>query len=183
MDLLTFIVEMTAALAWPLSALGIAVVFRKQITILLGRMKKGKLGPAEVEFEQQVLELKNEAPPPAIAEGVEQLKLPAVLRVVAEPRAVILESWLGVEAALELLGKKTNLYKGMPAEGLVHLAHNLMMSGQLSDEEMRLYRSLRNLRNRAAHETEFTPAAESVLEYARVAGTLEQSIRRRANAA
>ena len=183
MDLLSFTVEMTKALAWPLSAFGISMVFRKQIVVLLSRLKKGKLGPAEVEFDQEVLELKNEAPPAQKDEGTEPLKLPGALRVIAEPRAVILESWLGVETALELLGKKTGLYKGTPPEGLVHLAQTLMMSNQISEEDMRLYRSLRNLRNRAAHESEFAPSVESVLEYARVAGALEQAIRKRANAA
>jgi hypothetical protein len=54
MDSLAFISEMTKSLAWPLVSVCIAFIFRRQLQALLGRIKKGKVGPAEFEFEEGV---------------------------------------------------------------------------------------------------------------------------------
>ncbi|MEG1767557.1 MAG: hypothetical protein RR311_03775 [Comamonas sp.] len=45
---------MSRALAWPLAVVALALIFRPQLRALLSRISKGRLGPAEFEFEQQL---------------------------------------------------------------------------------------------------------------------------------
>ena len=58
MDTLTFIVEVLKATTWPLASVAIALIFREQLRDLLLRLRKGKVGPAEFEFEERVASLK-----------------------------------------------------------------------------------------------------------------------------
>lgn len=182
MDTLNFIAEITKALAWPIATVAISLIFRRQLQGLLTRIKKGKVGPAEFEFEQGVRELRQELPkelplplPPAAEEA-------DALRVIAEPRTVVLEAWLKLETALEELGKKTNQYNALAAPNSAYLANNLAKAGVLEPWLLNLYRDLRRLRNQATHEREFSPSVESVRDYVQMAQELEAEIRKVSNA-
>ena len=99
MDWLTFIVEITKALAWPVVALGAAVVFRAELRGALQRLRRGKLGSAEVEFEDRVATLRGKAgePDPLAANVAATVARDAI----QDPRSVILASWLKVQAEVE----------------------------------------------------------------------------------
>jgi hypothetical protein len=161
---------------------GDIALFRRQLQGLLTRIKKGKVGPAEFEFEQGVRELRQELPKelplplPPVAEEAD------VLRIIAEPRTVVLEAWLKLETALEELGKKTNQYNALAAPDSAYLANNLAKSGVLEPWLLNLYRDLRRLRNQATHEREFSPSVESVRDYVQMAQELEAEIRKVSNA-
>jgi len=62
MDWLTFISNMTAALAWPLVIAAIAFFYRKEIRHLLAGFRRLKVGPLEAEmFELKVREIRQSA--------------------------------------------------------------------------------------------------------------------------
>ena len=106
MDILTFIAELVKATAWPLAAITIALIFRQQLRALLSRIRKGKVGPAEFEFEQEVKELTEQAPlqlPPP------QVGTPTVTLATTNPRAAILEAWLGIESSVHRLAYNSDL--------------------------------------------------------------------------
>lgn len=178
MDSLTFIAEITKALAWPLAAVLISLVFRRQLQGLLTRIKKGKVGPAEFEFEQGVRELRQELPkelpfpPPPTPQETH------ALHALAEPRAVVLEAWVKLEVALRELARKSNLANGLAAPNSAYLANHLTKAGLLEPWLLNLYRDLRRLRNQATHEPEFSPSPESVLAYVQMAQELEAEIRK-----
>lgn len=54
MDWLDFAAAMTGSLAWPLAALGIALLFRSQIRTLLGRLNEVALGDAKATFAKDL---------------------------------------------------------------------------------------------------------------------------------
>lgn len=182
MDSLTFIAEITKALAWPIVAVAISLVFRRQLQGLLARIKKGKVGPAEFEFEQGVRELRQELPKGLPLPPLPAPEEPGALKVIAEPRTVVLEAWLKLETALEELGKKTNLHNALAAPNSPYLANALTKAGILEPWLLNLYRDLRRLRNQATHEREFSPSTESVLAYVQMAQELEAEIRKVSNA-
>lgn len=82
MDLLTFIAELFKAIAWPIVTLVVALLFRQQIIALLARLRKGKLGSTEFEFEQEVKALREQVPelpkPPANTASPSFISLSAI---------------------------------------------------------------------------------------------------------
>jgi len=176
MDWLTFIAEVIKAVAWPIAAIAIALIFREQIRSLLVRMKKGKVGPAEFEFEQGVRELQAETRGSAGDEARETELEP--LKLAAEPRKAVLEAFLGVESALQALARSKGMYAELAQHELYEVARLLEQRGSLESRQVSLYRDLRHLRNQAAHELDFTPSVEAILDYAKLARRLEMSIRK-----
>ena len=154
MDKLTFIVEMTKALAWPIAATVIAVTFRAQIRELIRRIKKGKLGPAEFEFEERLRELA-EANPEVASSGTSPASIDG-MRTVAEPRAIVFENWLGIEQEIRDLAAKAGITgsERMPVGSLVS---SLESAGKIEPLASALFRDMRHLRNSAAHAFEFQP--------------------------
>jgi hypothetical protein len=52
MDTLTLLAELVKATAWPLTTAVVAILFRTELRALLGRLRKGKVGSAEFEFQE-----------------------------------------------------------------------------------------------------------------------------------
>lgn len=183
MDALTFIVEIFKAAAWPAVALAVALLFRHEIRTLLGRTRKGKVGPAEFEFEETVRAVATEAkglnlPPPGAPTTQPKLVVQS-----AEPRAAILQAWVEVEDALNHLA-----YAQAPdADALPRNSYaamrQLARSGVVGPEYIALINDLRTLRNQAVHELEFKPSTESVLGYVKLANDLIGVLQRAAEAA
>ena len=117
MDWLTFTAEIAKALAWPCAATAIALVFRSELKGLLGKVKKGKVGPAEFEFEQGIKELKAEKPKELPQLPQPSAQEPSALRAIAEPRAVVLDAWLNVEQAMNNLAQKHGVYNALMGPG------------------------------------------------------------------
>jgi uncharacterized protein YutE (UPF0331/DUF86 family) len=169
MDILTFIIELLKAVAWPITALGIAMLFRGQLISLLNRIRKGKLGPAEFEFEEAVKALKEEAAevvqaPLAIGVGTPTVKL-----VSSEPRAAILSAWLQVEAAAANLAIGRQLVDPRSARNPSAVIRAIQKAEIIQPQYISLLSELRHLRNQAVHETDFSPSTESVLSYVQLA--------------
>ena len=183
MDALSFTVEIFKAAAWPVATLVVALLFRREIRTLLGRTRKGKVGPAEFEFEESVRAVATDAkglnlPPPAAP-----LALPKVVVQSAEPRAAILQAWVEVEDALNHLAyakaPNAQALPGSTYAAIRQLAHG----GVIGPEHIALLNDLRTLRNQAVHELEFKPSAESVLAYVKLANDLIGVLQRAAEAA
>jgi hypothetical protein len=60
MDWLSFISTVASSVAWPVTALTIVLLMRKELVALLPFVRKLKAGPLEAEFEREVKELKEE---------------------------------------------------------------------------------------------------------------------------
>jgi len=105
MDALTFVAKLFKAGAWPIAVVALALLFRTKIEELLTRLTKGKLGPAEFEFEARLREIERESTdirlPPVEVKDLSALQQ----RTESSPRAAILQAWLEVEAAIDELGK------------------------------------------------------------------------------
>ena len=172
MDWPTFTVEIAKAIAWPAAAIIIALSFREQIRALLVRMKKGKIGPAEFEFEETVRELRKEIEVTPSPSGQPDTGPHRTLRAETEPRSVILESWLKVDAAAEKLARKHGAVNEQLPQEFPLMVRTLRLRGVIDWEHEKLYRQLRLLRNSAAHELDFMPSTESVLSFVSLSQSL-----------
>ena len=180
MDVLTFIAAIVKALAWPVAAIVIACLFRKQLRALIERIRKGKIGPAEFEFEQEVKGLVEQAPAPL------QLPTPTATPTVAlatnNPRAAILEAWLRVESSAHRLSYYSGVTPPSVPRNTINILRSLSSSGLLSSEDVALFNELRGLRNQAVHDTDFSPSLDSAIQYIQLADGLQDRLNRAASA-
>jgi hypothetical protein len=167
MDWLSFVVELLHATAWPIAAVVIAVLFRRQIRDLLSRVRKGKIGPAEFEFEQVVRELVQEVAPVPSA----PVEAPHAALATTNPRAAILEVWIELEAVMNriAIAHGIDARRGRSSLYQVRMLHK---TGAITDEDVALFNDLRALRNQAAHDEAFSPSIESVVQYMSLAAFL-----------
>lgn len=163
MDGLTFIAEVVKALAWPVAAVVLGLLFRGEIRALLAKLKKGKVGPAEFEFEQAVAALKQEVPTPS-SSPVPALSSASIELARSEPRAAILNAWLEVQAETERLvaGSPEIVARSDSGSVTLRVLHHWLKT---RPEYIDMYNELKHLRNQAINEVAFNPRLDSVLNY------------------
>lgn len=194
MDLLSFLVGVIDALAWPAVVVSGILLLRREIRELLPGLSKLRVRDVEFEFGQRVEELKREfdevepavlAPPaPAAVEGQGEGTLPALRgsgegRVIARdegdlvyrlapisPRAAVTESWRTVEHALMELAQRVRLDERQSLGGVIK---ELSSSGHLPRATVEILNRLRTLRNEAVHRREMELTVQEALEYADLA--------------
>ncbi|MFZ5519939.1 MAG: hypothetical protein ACOZD0_01910 [Pseudomonadota bacterium] len=171
MDALSFIAELVKALAWPLATVAIAVIFRSQLVSLLGRLKGGKLGPAEFAFERAVEKLEAAAVDlPSTAAG--RASSSDIQLATTSPRAAIIEAWLEIEENAIAFALCRNLVQPTARRNPMGAINGVYKSGFLSESQKAILRELQELRNDAAHNPDFSPSTDSVLRYVRLAKDL-----------
>lgn len=161
MDMLTFTAEIFKAAAWPAVAVAVVLVFRPQLRALMARLSRGRLGPAEFEFEQQLKALAARAPRAGRAApgAATAFASAAVMPAAGAARDAVLAAWARLEQAART---------GMQ---------------QLSGRDMALYRQLGALRDQAQHSPGFEPSAESARTYVQLAQGLQERMQRGRSAA
>jgi hypothetical protein len=176
LDWLTFLVEMTKALAWPLVTLAVAIHFRGELRSLLHRVRKGKVGLAEFEFEQAVATLRERIGPPDAAHAPAP-PMATIRQVEKDPRSVILGAWLEVQMLVDSIVAKhaTDEDRRHPGSISLPVLHRLLRD---KPEYIDMYNDLKGLRNQAVHEANFSPRPASVVEFAELAGELQAVLRR-----
>lgn len=145
--------EFIASVAWPVTALAVAVMFRAPITEALraagGRVKAG---PFELEWKRSVSTVEADLGlPPSISEG----KIGGAagkLDELAEksPVAAIVEAYGRLEQALRAL-LSTREQKLDSRVGVLPLARMALEQGKISPETMNAIEGLDILRNLAVH--------------------------------
>ena len=173
MDTLTFVSKLIEALAWPLSLAFVAWLLRAEIRELLRLVKKLKAGPVEAEFDREIHTLRAEAeagklsPEPALSAGSQSD--PLLDLAARHPRAAILEAWRSVEfAMLRLANARDLLPPGLDKVPSRHVVGVIAKNELLAPEELALYYDLRNLRNQAAHATDFEPSEAGAIDYVKL---------------
>lgn len=96
-----FAASLVTALAWPLSALVIALIFRRPLLALLARLDELSWGDKSARFAQRLDRLESEASPappepdgPEIALTGDHARFLKLLDL--SPGAAVLDSWAGV---------------------------------------------------------------------------------------
>lgn len=168
MNWLGFVAAVIQALVWPLLALAVAWIFRRQIKALMSeRPKRLKAGPVEVEFwEQQMLRVEAQVEPPpvplAAAEPTVGTSLVSQFGGLAgeDPGEAVLNAFEQVAVKLRPFLGGMDPEPEKPYSGLGAKLRAAAESGRISPEVARAVEGLLGLRNLAAHASRGTRAAE-----------------------
>ena len=197
MELAKLILEFVRALAWPITALILTLMFRAPLRAVLSRLRKAGLpGGVSIDFQEQILEAKElsekvEAlPPPA-----DRPKLPAIPLTEANARMIsvglrptasgldmayyreIAQSdptlaLAGLRIELEVMANNIAIgFKLTPRknEPLGSLLSRLKDHGAITSDQLQLTRKILSLSNQAVHGRSVTKEeAEEVIDTARV---------------
>lgn len=171
MDLLTFIVEIAKALAWPISLLACLVVVRGSVQELIRNLTRFKFSELELEFSSTL-----ETARTLLAEQVDDTTadIDFIDSQILSPRAIILESWLKIEQIINRLHENISEpgnYKSSNS-GKIRKLQELHV---LNEAEVSSVNLLRNLRNQAAHDESFVISKNEALEYANLANSFIKS--------
>jgi hypothetical protein len=182
MDWLEFVAAIVSATAWPAVLIVAIILLRKPLSGLIPLLRHVKYKELELEFAQEVQELREEAEaalrplvaPPfrATPEEDSLLQLAAV-----SPRAAVVEAWRLVESS----ARQAIEARGVPVEGgrsLVgpQLTRTLGLAEVLDDPTRSLMDRLRMLRNQAVHAEDFLVDEASAREYLQLALALVRRI-------
>ena len=175
MDMLTFVAELVKALAWPVTVLVIFLAIRRPLLDLIPLLRRLRYKGIELDFDRQIqelaVELRQELP---AGFGVEGTGEPFIEHMVElsqlSPRAVVPESWLRLEYAAMQASKRHGLeLTSRELKTPLLLGEALENAGILNERTLAIYHRLRNLRNAAAHASDFSFDPDSALEYADLA--------------
>ncbi len=161
MGVLDFIASMVGSLAWPLAAVVIALVFHKQVGLLLAKVKTLKWGEAAVDFTEKLDKVESAAAAIADQTDSHDSSSPAAPSgrfhelLAISPNAAILDSWSEVENEIRKLGKHHGLTDS-PARPS-RIGDELVKSGVLPIGIYKMLSEMRSMRNQAAHGAQTTP--------------------------
>lgn len=181
MDNNTLASSIIESLAWPVTALIVLALFRKELSSLFARIRKGQFGDATVEFEVAV----------AAVEEIVQAKggvrkaahSPARIedrqRAEDDPRGSVIKAWLELdrEARGALQRKGVLDVSGVNRPIDRYIKELAKLSDNLDDQDLMVFRELRAIRNKSVHEHDFRPSSESVLAYMTLAKNLSETFK------
>lgn len=177
------LVELVSALAWPITTIVVALLFRHELRQLAGRVSQLKYKDVEATFEKQLVEVEAEAaripspPEPELLEGPTAAAAEGLRRIAEiSPRAAVLEAWTMIETAAMQSGLATG--SAMPRVTARSIMTFLRESGRLSEESLQLIEDLRRLRNRAAHLPDVAITVDEAERYLALAEKSAAIIRR-----
>jgi hypothetical protein len=159
MDWLGWTASVLGSLAWPLSALVIALIFRRPLLALLARLDELSWGDKSARFARQLDRLESEAAPlppepdgPEIVLSGDHARFLKLLDL--SPGAAVLDSWSRVEEALQSLA----ITHAVARPDASDAGRALQKRGVLPARTVGMIGEMRRLRNAAAHDQDISVA-------------------------
>lgn len=186
MDALTFIVEMTKALAWPASVIFIIMLLRKPIIELLPFLEELKYKDFALKFHKEVSEAKEK-----ISFESSQIKespkfkeeQDSLLKIVSvSPRAAVMESWTSLQNTLlkiSLDAGQIDTIENYREHSRV--GHAMLGKNAFTKSDFKIYHNLRELRNKATHMPDFVISTQDAKDFVNLATQLAFIAKARTN--
>ncbi|MGM0564522.1 MAG: hypothetical protein ACQES2_09340 [Pseudomonadota bacterium] len=175
MDWLTFFSKILDSISWPVAAVIIAALFRSQISDLIRRLKKGKVGSTEFEFESALRDLSAGKKFPE-KEEMRFIRTHASDLRPSEARSTVLESWLDVEHSAKRLAAKLGNGNERSFRSPIAAIREISRAEVVDGYHLSVLNELRYLRNQAAHDPEFSPSLDSVIRYMELAEEVRNAL-------
>lgn len=155
---LSFISNMTNALAWPIALIVIALIFKRPIVEILQKVRKLSYGETSIELDIEKAEeqLKEAIPDPVQPEASPEIEQRFDRLVKISPAAAITDAWKSIETELRRISDWLGYDQKRPVRTLSVLAR-LVQRNLLSAEIAETVNELRNIRNSAAHSDDISP--------------------------
>ena len=161
------VVALLDAIAWPITILILALLFRSELRAGLKRLSYIKYRDTELKFEADLKKLEKkalllpEANQDKVLNSIESSEYARMIRLAeASPRAAIFEAWIKVEEAT----KKVAEAHGIEHRG-AYRTMRLLREKEVVNVGLDLYDELRVLRNRAVHLPEFAIEIDEAERY------------------
>ena len=155
MDRLTFLSQLIASLAWPITILLCVILLRKIFADLVPLLRTLKYSDVELHFGKEVAALKDTAEAAGLQitkdkPGNEETREMLIRLATLRPRTAIREAWRNVETNLVELAKKRNLQPESIVWTMPMVLGALMLNaGIISEAQYTLLSRLRQLTSEA----------------------------------
>lgn len=178
MDWLTFTAKLVDALAWPAVVFFVFLVLRKPLLGLLPQVRKFRFKEFEAEFDRGITEIQARMADELPLEAAE-LPAPESIEIrlgnlaSIAPSAAVMEAWKQVEAAAKLLISSHGHSIDYQVSAPYSLIERTLGRGDLIEpKKVKIFRELRQLRNKVAHADQYEPTADQAVEYVHAAMAL-----------
>lgn len=183
MDGFTFTIELLKALVWPSTAILFVVLLKRPIIEIVPLMRKLKYKELELEFTQELQDLKSDAAEALSKEDECQSIKPnaskALDLVSYSTRAAIIEAWIELETvAVEVASSFWNQNTSDVFKNNSKLGEYLYQCKVLDENQLKIYKKLQHLRNKSAHVEELNLSERDAREYVEMANNLTCHIKR-----
>lgn len=173
MDNLTFIVEITKSLAWPVAATAISMIFKKPLAELISQLMNMKVQGAEFKFGKAVKEIKAEEASKSSGNALADVPTNLIRLADISPRGALLDAWIEVEDSLLEARKRCAIRKQsgwdddspIPATMSLNLINSFYKRGIVSGDALDLYRKLRAIRNEVVHSRKLRLSSDEVYDF------------------
>jgi hypothetical protein len=181
LELLKALVDLVKALAWPLAAVVVAMLFRRPFSGLIGRITKLKYKDAEADFDRKLRKAEAEAavalPPAETAKASDQPEGVYAALAKLSPRSAVLEAWKDLISEAEETAKRNAIdpseWERRPPIKLIEALQKAAIIGPLTAKLLNIMRDLRNI---AEHGTKSAFKTESAMDYVALAKRLMESL-------
>lgn len=165
--------EIIEILAWPATVVVVVAILRKPLADLVRTATKVKYRDLEVEFQKGIDSLRQTVPDalPGAAEPATHTAQVDLLELAqVSPSAAVIEAWKSIEASAKGLiarrGHKADY--GVPTP--YKMIQDILVRGKIIDEKWgKVFRELRQLRNKVSHAAGYHVTSEQAAEYVRLA--------------
>lgn len=170
MDTLTFIAALVKSIAWPITIIGLALLFRVPLSRLIKYILKIKYKDFEISFNQEIDRIRDEIPPQELSDAInkkddkdEQVKSLAH----AAPSKAIIETWEMTELAIYERLKQLFPKDSMQFQRLsIGRAYNeLWLTGALPPNDYKILQDLHLFRDRVSNSPEEFISPEVAVKY------------------
>lgn len=172
MGTLEFIHGIVDSLAWPLTTIAVITLLRKQIGLLLSRIKRIKHKDSEIEIEQGIANAAKQADENNLPQVNPSSENDRIYRLAADsPRGAILDSWLEVEEAIKSYCERNGIIDN--ARSPLQLIQSMHMRNldynTIGQGVFDMLEKLRKLRNEAVHVSDSEISSKTAIEYSSLA--------------
>lgn len=158
---LDFIAEVIGSIAWPVVVLAAIILLRRPLTDVIRSVAKIKLKDIEVEFNRAreasvILSLDSPSPKPSVMPDVPVGALDDQIAdlITTAPAAAVLLAWTSVDAALAAAVTRLAISPDSPSyRSSRHNIDQLVQHAGMPDEIAAAIDSMRQLRNKVAHDS------------------------------
>jgi hypothetical protein len=171
MDWLTFFAEITKALAWPLSLVVIALIFKEPLNQLFRAIKSLKHGNLEFIFSKEIAEASAEAEEAGLTAHDTNTDSQQLNLVEGHPDLAIIKAWMEIEKLMRLISEKHEFKFTSVRNWTNFTENNNIVSGATGN----LIRDLHQLHNFAAHQR-LHPSSGDAFHYTKLAESVRKTL-------
>tara|TARA_Y100000034_G_scaffold131201_2_gene191438 strand:- start:76 stop:681 length:606 start_codon:yes stop_codon:yes gene_type:complete len=166
-----YVIRIIEQVAWPIAIIWLGYMFRSEVRVLISRVSEFKYKDVQAKFDRELVgaEIQASSLPSSTTSnavrGLEQLPYSKFIEIAeVSSRAAILEAWIELESSVFAASKEAGI-KVQNKYDAFHLIKQLYEQNRVPKETVNTFKSLRSLRNQAAHLPDFALDSDEATRY------------------